>query len=245
MQFLVYVTVLMVSVSAVLLEVHWLTSPAPQLKPAIQAKSAPPPVPKSEGPNAALSPVYPKKMDALPLAESARNEPSPVTAQAPPVQQSAAAATVPTEQAATEPPATAAPPQRPATETTGNAAHEDAARQQAAAMNLSNRQETAAVLSGNHCDVQACSGAYRSFRASDCTYQPFDGARRVCEKPPVQRTAREREDSERRKRTRDISPWDVDRSTMGSRIDDEDDEGAADFDDDSERVVIRRLSPRW
>ena len=29
MQFLVYLTVLMVSVSTILLEVHWLTSPAP------------------------------------------------------------------------------------------------------------------------------------------------------------------------------------------------------------------------
>ncbi len=37
MQFLVYLTVLMVSISTVLLEVHWLTSPAPQPKPAVQA----------------------------------------------------------------------------------------------------------------------------------------------------------------------------------------------------------------
>ena len=64
MQFLVYLTVLMVSVSTILLEVHWLTSPAPPPKPAIQATSASPPTPKIEGPNAALSPVYPKKSDA-------------------------------------------------------------------------------------------------------------------------------------------------------------------------------------
>jgi penicillin-binding protein 1A len=37
--------------------------------------------------------------------------------------------------------------------------------------------------SANHCDRQACSTAYRSFRASDCTYQPYTGgARRICDK---------------------------------------------------------------
>lgn len=30
------------------------------------------------------------------------------------------------------------------------------------------------------CDIRACSAAYRSFRAEDCTYQPFEGPRRVC-----------------------------------------------------------------
>src|SRR5262249_24980070 len=33
----------------------------------------------------------------------------------------------------------------------------------------------------NMCDVQACSGMYRSFRASDCTYQPYwGGPRQMC-----------------------------------------------------------------
>jgi penicillin-binding protein 1A len=31
------------------------------------------------------------------------------------------------------------------------------------------------------CDVQACSRRYRSFRASDCTYQPYSGPRRMCD----------------------------------------------------------------
>jgi len=32
------------------------------------------------------------------------------------------------------------------------------------------------------CDPQACAGVYRSFRASDCTYQPYSGgSRRMCE----------------------------------------------------------------
>ena len=31
------------------------------------------------------------------------------------------------------------------------------------------------------CDVQVCAARYRSFRASDCTYQPYSGERRLCE----------------------------------------------------------------
>ena len=31
------------------------------------------------------------------------------------------------------------------------------------------------------CDIDACTAAYRSFNAADCTYQPFDGPRRLCE----------------------------------------------------------------
>lgn len=32
----------------------------------------------------------------------------------------------------------------------------------------------------NSCNVQACGAAYQSFRASDCTYQPYGGERRLC-----------------------------------------------------------------
>ena len=36
------------------------------------------------------------------------------------------------------------------------------------------------------CNVDACAREHRSFRASDCTYQPWDrGPRRVCETPPA------------------------------------------------------------
>jgi len=30
------------------------------------------------------------------------------------------------------------------------------------------------------CDVDACASKYQSFMASDCTFQPFDGPRRIC-----------------------------------------------------------------
>ena len=72
MQFLVYLTILMVSVSTVLLEIHWLTTPAPQPKSAVQA-SATPPRPKVEGPNAELSPVYPRKVEPVQPAPTQNN----------------------------------------------------------------------------------------------------------------------------------------------------------------------------
>jgi penicillin-binding protein 1A len=54
--------------------------------------------------------------------------------------------------------------------------------------NAGNGPNTAATqgISGSSnpsCDVQACTAFYHSFRASDCTYQPYDGGpRQLCEK---------------------------------------------------------------
>jgi hypothetical protein len=40
------------------------------------------------------------------------------------------------------------------------------------------------------CDYEACARTHHSFRASDCTYQPFRGGpRRLCEKNPSQQSA--------------------------------------------------------
>ncbi|WP_432254302.1 PBP1A family penicillin-binding protein [Limimaricola sp. AA108-03] len=38
----------------------------------------------------------------------------------------------------------------------------------------------AAAQGQPQCDVRACSRAYRSFRASDCTFQPYSGPRKLC-----------------------------------------------------------------
>ena len=183
MQFLVYLTVLMVSVSTVLLEVHWLTTPPPQPKPAVQA-SAPQPRPKVEGPNAELSPIYPKKLE--------------------PAQ--------PTSAAANDTAAKIEPGRKPAAETTGVATRADDSNRSASAPppdNAQNAQAYAApqkqnapdeaAASNNRCDVQACASAYKSFRASDCTYQPYGGPRRVCGMVPEQRADREQRDEPQRR----------------------------------------------
>jgi len=38
------------------------------------------------------------------------------------------------------------------------------------------------AVQGPKCHIQACENAYRSFDASDCTYQPANGPRRACRK---------------------------------------------------------------
>ena len=298
MQFLVYLTVLMVAISTVLLEVHWLTSPAPQPKPTVQA-SAPPP-PKIEGPNEALSPIYPKKLEAsrtaepgnsqaqyapsnpvqttspaapgsrtpeqpsvgtTPVAPARQPEPPAQAAQqsasppqSPPAQQPAIAQTTGSKVAQPVAPrdqTQAAPPQEPSPqpsganvasqqkslrETTGAAAREENTRQASDPTKAANRadtsQQTAQGSSTNRCDIQACASTYRSFRASDCTYQPFDGgSRRLCEKSPGQRMARERGQPERRRWSGDAEARYLDRPTSERRLVDEDDDVAADFDD--------------
>jgi penicillin-binding protein 1A len=36
--------------------------------------------------------------------------------------------------------------------------------------------------SGTQCNYRACARAYRSFRTSDCSFQPYGGPRRLCDK---------------------------------------------------------------
>ena len=93
MQFLVYLVLLTVSVSTVLLEVHWLTSPAPQPRPIAQASS--PPVSKTEGSDAALRPVYQQKPDA-PRSANVQTQIRSAAAPQPAGQDAPASPTVPT-----------------------------------------------------------------------------------------------------------------------------------------------------
>ena len=154
----------MVSVSTVLLEIHWLTTPPLQPKSAVQA-SATPPRPKVEGPNAELSPVYPRKVEPV---------------QPPPTQNNVQYNVGPAATGNTA--ARAETVQKPVAETTGVATRSESA---APPDNAQNAQAYAAppkknapdeaAASNNRCDVQVCASAYKSFRASDCTYQPLDG----------------------------------------------------------------------
>ena len=47
-------------------------------------------------------------------------------------------------------------------------------------------EQAAAAQPAVQCNVDACTAAYRSFRASDCTYQPLEGPRRLCSKGEAQ-----------------------------------------------------------
>ncbi|MFS2177908.1 MULTISPECIES: PBP1A family penicillin-binding protein [Rhizobium] len=62
----------------------------------------------------------------------------------------------------------------------------DFIRQATAEPTLDGVRSTGAASDGQgvpqSCNITACSRSYRSFRPSDCTYQPYSGGRRLCEK---------------------------------------------------------------
>ena len=208
MQFIVYIAVLLVSISSILLELDWLTKPKLETKPAVHATSAPPPVPrvvtKADGPNAELNLVYPKK-DVPQANETSTNVPQSVASLVTPPPDTAPQPTTAMQaaetmklanvaQPATEPPQaasanaateTTAPPPQPNTKQ-ANASNPAPAAPEQAPANASNAPvaEKASVTTKRQCDVSACAAAYHSFRESDCTYQPFEGERRVCVAPP-------------------------------------------------------------
>ena len=98
------------------------------------------------------------------------------------------------------------------------------------------------LASRRACDVQACSRAYRSFRESDCTYQPFSGPRQVCVGPPGAKDASRqasRGDDEPTARVRVHRPGrDVELSNVVHEVERMTD-GRRSGDDD-ERPMVRR-----
>jgi hypothetical protein len=82
-------------------------------------------------------------------------------------------------------PKVSTPAPKRATEPVGVAANAQASGEETQTQPVT----TAAVSSPNHCAIDACAAAYRSFRASDCTYQPLAGERRLCTKSSSKRIA--------------------------------------------------------
>lgn len=158
MSLLLYLAVLLVSVTGVIFGMDWLAAPAPHYRPppvAVARVEGPPPV-SHLGSDAATRPINPphalgKSVPAgstEPVKNPARIEPaSPV--------------------AAANPPAVANPGATPPAQDEPSPG-------------------TMAAAEPPKCDIRACEVAYISFRAADCTYQPSSGPRRLCEKgnPP-------------------------------------------------------------
>ena len=169
MSLLLYLTVLLVSVSSVLFGLDWLAAPAPQYKP-------PTVVAANHASEPALPPLRHLGSDAA-ARLTAQPVPPPAIAKAPaaaPAPAKTAAKTAAQAQPVIAPPPDAKvnpPPPAPAV---------------AAAEPEVAPADVAAVESAPKCDVRACEAAYISFRAEDCTYQPSFGQRRLCEKgtPP-------------------------------------------------------------
>lgn len=201
MPFLAYVAIILVSLGGILFELNWLTSPKLETKPAVQASTAAPAKLAEATPAKSETPIAPRSETALPrnvaptvtmgpaaptavqaqASEPARAEPAPQHA---PV----ALVAAPSVSAAVSAPAVT--PLAPAPTTTG-VASTDFKREfttdakPAAAVSAATVTPALAVAANNKCDVASCSAAYQSFRASDCTYQPMEGARKVCDRAPA------------------------------------------------------------
>ena len=172
MAFLAYVAILLVSISGILLELNWLTQPKLETKPAMHAMSAPAPAPvrrvvaKVDRPSAERDPVDPKQAAAPPAIEMSAEAPKAVIA--------AAVAEVPM------------PPARPQEAEQVNAGNPPpAVAAQPPAISNAAPAEKASVTAKLQCDVPACAGAFTSFRELDCTFQPFEGPRRLRAAPPA------------------------------------------------------------
>lgn len=192
MPFLAYIAIILVSVGGILFEVNWLTSPKLETKPAVQASTtaAPPKVaaatvaPRNVAPSVTMVPAAANTAPAA--APAAAPAPEPVAAS--------------NHQAGTAPAISPAPfgavdantnnaPNFSASETTR--ASTDFKREFTNDAKLDSTLSAAAAATpaiaastNNKCDIAACSAAYQSFRASDCTFQPTEGVRKVCDRAP-------------------------------------------------------------
>jgi hypothetical protein len=213
MPFLAYIAVILVSLGGILFELNWLTSPKLETKPAVQASAtaAPPKVavapreeespapnnfasddvaagPRNVAPNVTMVPggtVTPKAAETQP-SEPAPAESPQQTASAPIITPApvgaASASTNPAASAAETTGAGSADFKR---EFTTDAKADSTASSASITPAVASATPALASSSNNKCDIAACSAAYQSFRASDCTYQPIDGnARRVCNRTP-------------------------------------------------------------
>lgn len=170
MPFLVYAIALVIAAGTLALSVNLATAPDIEAtKPRVAASSPVRQIPLGKtsdvsrgDPHNQLTPIYPAApgKDLPPPAGVADARPNDDTK--PSDETKNAAATEPAQ------PATASG----VASTTGSASSEDEPDQS---------RVDATAAAPNSCAIDACSNAYRSFRASDCTYQPFSGPRKVCE----------------------------------------------------------------
>lgn len=193
MAFLAYLVVLIFAGGAAMFGLDLITAPLPQhhtAPPTLSTASKPNKVARREADadrhdvaanSKELTPVYPTNPGGV-REVTADKAPSVAPAVAPTARETTGAAPAPTPSTvAAEVPA---PEQKPVVKTAPTVAPPAIAASAAPAAQTQPSQAVAQQSIG-HCDVQACASAYHSFRASDCTYQPYEGSRRACIAPPA------------------------------------------------------------
>ena len=199
-------------------------NPAPA---AVAQNPVPAAVAQNPAPAAAAAPPSAPVAPTQPAATIAQNSQPAVVApaQEPAREQQAKVEPAPQPQAKVEPATAAQPVQIEAKQPVETEAKEPV--QTEAKVEPVTATQPAKHASANSCNVQACSAAYQSFRASDCTYQPHGSERRLCSMTGGTVTARAaKPDRPEKKRS--------EQTARHSRA--PDDVG----DDDAERVVKRQ-----
>ncbi|MBS0247511.1 MAG: BA14K family protein [Proteobacteria bacterium] len=194
MSFFVYFIVLLISVGSVIFGADWLQAPMTPMAPSRYELHAakPPPQPAVQQAEAKAPDVTPSETTDAQAQASASATPvvaaNQVTASPPPSAVMPQPAIVEAPVAATEPPkcdiAACERAYRSFTPSDCTYQPSDGPRRlctkgtpPAAASSV--KPDARAQAS---CNIAACSDAYISFSASDCTYQPSDGPRRLCTK---------------------------------------------------------------
>jgi hypothetical protein len=269
MAFLAYIAVMIVAVGSVLFGVELITAPPPQ-KPLVHIANAPnklaqreadrraeenkgdtdkaltPLYPTSPGSTKDVRVVYPPSDQTQPTAHETSGEATEPKTGAK-TDTKTAGNNAPSEPQTNPPPAQAAQP----AQTNVSAAPQLAPKPHAAKAEEPPAQKPAQAAvdhAADHCEVQACASAYASFRAADCSYQPYDGPRRMCTKPPQQRSAE-------RDRPRDMPATRVMRMDPGTESrtveptgpyadDDDEDAGAPPAGGERMIVIERAYRPR-
>jgi hypothetical protein len=193
MPFLAYVAIILVSLGGILFEVNWLTSPKLDTKATVQASTAAPAKLAEATPAKSDAPIAPRNVaPTVTMGPAAPTAPAaPAAAQA----QASEPAPAPSTVATIAAPVSAAPPVAPAptvtpaplaaAPSTAGVASTDFKREFTTDVKPAAAATPAlAVSTNNKCDVAHCSAAYQSFRASDCTFQPLEGPRKVCDRAP-------------------------------------------------------------
>jgi hypothetical protein len=158
MQLAVYGAVLLIALGSVLLGLDWVSAPmSPMVDTKAGLSAAAPSLPQPPS----------KPAVAMPNTPAPQGAPAPVQ---------------PNISAPMNPPVSTAPRANLGTPIIAPGLTPSPSAPSEAAAQATTEAPAATPEPPAHCNVNACTAAYRSFRAADCTYQPSDGPRRLCSK---------------------------------------------------------------
>jgi hypothetical protein len=187
MSLLLYVLVLLISASSVVLGFGWLSAPQPHYNvPTPQVASNAPSnlttAPKDEGR------ANPPQLSDIKAVEASQAAPPKAAVSVPASTEKTEVVTTPASNP--ELPAcdiqacTAAHPSFRASDCTYKTYRGPRRLCTRGTPRVADQEEKAeaALAQAPTCNITACAAAYRSFDPVDCTYQPYEGPRRICEK---------------------------------------------------------------